>query len=121
MVRGYGVLWGAMLGALPAMAQEPAAEVRSLREVQGQITAVNTRGGTLTLEYPGGQVELRVEGTTTLFLPGGTGRLEDLRAGQRIRAAYEPRERGAVAQWIELMEPGGPPRGQKGGSHPNHK
>jgi hypothetical protein len=106
MGRGHAVLWGVVLGALPALAQEPAvAEVRSLREVQGRITAVNTRGGTLTLEHPGGRVELRVDGGTTLFLPGHTGKLEDLRVGQHVRAAYEPRERGAVAQWIELVEP----------------
>jgi hypothetical protein len=46
-----------------------------------------------------------VDASTTLFLPGHTGRLEDLRVGQQVRAAYEPRERGAVAQWIELIEP----------------
>ena len=51
------------------------------------------------------RVELRVDGDTTLFLPGRTGRLADLKAGQRVRAAYEPRERGSVAQWIELVEP----------------
>ncbi|WP_224240952.1 hypothetical protein [Hyalangium gracile] len=105
MSRGHVGWWGALLIAGPALAQEPAAEVRSLREVQGPIKAVNAAGGTLTLEHSGGQVELRVDGTTTIFLPGRTGRLEDLRTGQRIRAAYEPRERGAAAQWIELMEP----------------
>jgi hypothetical protein len=98
-------LWGALLGAVPALAQEPPAEVRSLREVQGPITAVDAQGGTLTLEHSSGRVELRVDGSTTIFLPGHTGRLADLKAGQRVRAAYEPRERGAVAQWIELMEP----------------
>ena len=106
MGRGLGVLWSMALAALPALAQEPAlAQVRSLREVQGRITAVDPRGGMLTLEHPGGRVELRVDDSTTLFLPGHTGRLEDLRVGQQIRAAYEPRERGAVAQWIELIEP----------------
>jgi hypothetical protein len=105
MGRGYGVLWGALLGTVPALAEEPPAEVRSLREVQGPITALSTGGGTLTIEHPGGRVELRVDGTTTIFLPGRTGQLADLRAGQRVRAAYEPRARGSVAQWIELLEP----------------
>jgi hypothetical protein len=95
------------LGAVPALAQEPPAEVRSLREVQGPISAVDTRGGTVrvALEEPGGQVELRVDGDTTIFLPGRTGRLADLKVGQRVRAAYEPRRRGWVAQWIEVLEP----------------
>jgi hypothetical protein len=105
MGRGVVGLWSALLGAVPALAQEPPAEVRSLREVQGPITAVDARGGTLTLEHSSGRVKLRVDGSTTIFLPGHTGRLADLKAGQRVRAAYEPRERGAVAQWIELLEP----------------
>ena len=107
MVRGYVWLGAAWLGAVPAQAEEPPAEVRSLREVRGPIAAVDTRGGTLTLtlEEASGRVELRVDGDTTIFLPGRTGRLEDLKAGQRVRAAYEPRERGSVAQWIELLEP----------------
>ncbi|MFL5344691.1 MAG: hypothetical protein ACJ8AT_07850 [Hyalangium sp.] len=90
---------------MPALAQEPPAEVRSLHEVQGSIAAVDASGGTLTLEHPSGKVQLRVDGNTTIFLPGHTGRLTELKAGQHVRAAYEPRERGAVAQWIELLEP----------------
>jgi hypothetical protein len=96
-----------VLGAVPALAQEPPAEVRSLREVRGTITAVDELGGTVkvTLEEASERVELRVDGDTTLFLPGRTGRLGDLKAGQRVRAAYEPGERAWVAQWIELVEP----------------
>lgn len=107
MKRGLVGLGALGLGALPAWAQEPPAEVRSLREVQGPITAVNARGGTVTvaLEETGERVELRVDGDTTIFLPGRTGRLVDLKEGQRVRAAYEPRARGSVAQWIELQEP----------------
>jgi hypothetical protein len=95
------------MGAVPALAQEPPAEVRSLREVQGPITSVNARTGTVTvaLEEASERVELRVDGDTTIFLPGRTGRLTDLKEGQRVRAAYEPRARGSVAQWIELLEP----------------
>lgn len=104
MGRGYGVLWGAWLAAVPALAQEPPAEVQSLREVQGSIAAVDASSGTLTLEQPSGKVKLRVDSSTTIFLPGHTGQLAELKAGQRVRAAYEPRERGAVAQWIELLE-----------------
>jgi hypothetical protein len=107
MVRRYVWLGAAWLGAAPALAEEPPAEVRSLREVQGPIAAVDTSGGTVTvtLEEASGRVELRVDGDTTIFLPGRTGRLVDLKAGQRVRAAYEPRERASVAQWIELLEP----------------
>jgi hypothetical protein len=107
MARRYMWLGGVALGAVPALAEEPPAEVRSLREVRGPISAVDTRKGTLTLtlEEPSGRVELRVDGETTIFLPGRTGRLADLKAGQRVRAAYEPGVRVSVAQWIELLEP----------------
>ena len=105
MGRGYGAVLGAVLGALPALAQEPAAEVRSLSEVQGPITAVDERGGVLTLAHSGGRVQLHVDGATTIFLPGRTGSLGDLRTGQRVRVTYEPQESGPVAQWIELLEP----------------
>jgi hypothetical protein len=98
-------LWGALLGAVPALAQEPPAEVRGLREVEGAIFAVDVRQRTLSLAQARGRVELRVEASTTIFLPGGMGRLEDLSPGQRLRVAYEPGERGAVAQWIELLTP----------------
>lgn len=95
------------MGAVPALAQEPPAEVRSLREVQGPITAVNARAGTVTvtLQEASEQVELRVNADTTIFLPGRTGRLMDLKEGQRVRAAYEPQNHHSVAQWIELLEP----------------
>lgn len=107
MMRGWLGLGALGLGALPAWAQEPPGEVRSLREVQGPISAVNARTGTVTvaLQETGERVELRVDGDTTIFLPGRTGRLVDLKEGQHVRAAYEPRERGSVAQWIELQEP----------------
>jgi hypothetical protein len=106
---GRGVVWLGAVGlvAVPALAQEPPAEVQSLREVRGTITAVDERGGTVkvALEDASERAELRVDGDTTLFLPGRTGRLADLKAGQRVRAAYEPRESVWVAQWIELLEP----------------
>jgi hypothetical protein len=106
MGRGSLWLWGVgVLGALPVQAQEPPAEVRSLREVQGPVTAVDLRRSTLTLEEASGRVELRVDETTTFFLPGRTGSLADLKPGQRVRATYERGEHGAVAQWIELLEP----------------
>lgn len=105
MGRGYVGLLGAVLGAVPALAQEPLAEVRSLREVQGAITAVDARQGTLMLAEGKGRVELRVDESTTIFLPGGTGSLADLSPGQKIRAAYERGDKGSVAQWIEVVEP----------------
>jgi hypothetical protein len=106
MGRGNLWLWGvAALGALPALGQEQPAEVRSLREVEGSITAVDVRKGTLTLEEASGRVELHVDGGTTFFLPGRTGRLADLVPGQRVRVAYERGERGAVAQWLQVLEP----------------
>jgi hypothetical protein len=104
MGRAYWGLWGVLLGAVPALAQEPPAEVRSLREVEGAISAVDVRKSTLLLAEARGRVELHVDASTTIFLRGRTGRLEDLSPGQRLRVAYETGERGAVAQWIELLD-----------------
>lgn len=104
MSRGY-VGWWVLLGAVPALAQEPAAEVRSLREMQGRVSAVDARRGTLTLTGTGERVELHVDANTTIFLPGRTGQLTDLSPGQQVRVAYEPREQQALAQWLEVLTP----------------
>jgi len=104
MIRGCGWLWGVVLAAGPALAQEPAAEVRGLREMEGAVASVNVQGSKLMLAEGRQRVELHVDASTTIFLPGRIGRLEDLSPGQKLRVAYEPGERGAVAQWIELLE-----------------
>ena len=103
---GRGVVWlGAMvLGAVPALAQEPPEEVRGLRQVEGSVSSVDVRSSKLMLAEGRKRVELHVDASTTIFLPGRTGRLEDLSPGQRLRVAYEPGQHGAVAQWIELLE-----------------
>jgi len=104
MIRASWGAWGALLAAGPALAQEPPAEVRSLRQMEGAISSVDVRHRKLMLAEGRERVELQVDAGTTIFLPGGMGRLEDLSPGQRLRVAYEPGEHGAVAQWIELLE-----------------
>ena len=104
MMRGGWWVWGAVLAAGPALAQEPPAEVRRLLELEGAISSVDVRHSKLMLAAGRERVELHVDASTTIFLPGGTGRLEDLSPGQRLRVAYEPGAHGAVAQWIELLE-----------------
>ncbi|HEX8699493.1 MAG TPA: hypothetical protein VF815_11695 [Myxococcaceae bacterium] len=104
MIRGSLGLWGTVLVAGTALAQEPPAEVRGLREMVGAVSSVDVRQRKLMLAEGRERVELHVDAGTTIFLPGGMGRLEDLSPGQRLRVAYEPGEHGAVAQWIELLE-----------------
>lgn len=104
MVRGWWWLWGVVLAAGPALGQEPPEEVRGLREVEGAVASVDVPRSKLLLTQGRKQVELHVDASTTIFLPGRTGSLEDLSPGQRLRVAYEPGEGGAVAQWIELLE-----------------
>jgi antitoxin (DNA-binding transcriptional repressor) of toxin-antitoxin stability system len=72
--------------------------------VEGRIAAVDVAQGTVTLQQDGSALVMRVDAGTTIFLAGRTGRLADLVAGQRVRAAYEPGPDGRwpVAQWIEL-------------------
>lgn len=107
--RGFAVGWGLWAaqtaGAADVAADEAAmAEVRELASVEGRIAAVDVAQGTLTLQLGSTPLVIRVDAGTTIFLAGRTGRLADLSAGQRVRAAYEqaPDGRGAVAQWIEL-------------------
>ena len=104
MVRGCWGVWGAVLAAGPALAQEPPAEVRGLRELVGSVSSVDVRQRKLMLADGRERIEVHVDAGTTIFLPGGMGRLEDLSPGQRLRVAYETGEHGAVAQWIELLE-----------------
>ena len=104
MLRGSWGLCGVVLAAGSALAQEPPEEVRGLRELEGAVSSVDVQGSTLMLTAGRKRVELHVDANTTIFLPGRTGRLEDLAPGQKLRVAYEPGERGAVAQWIELLE-----------------
>ena len=104
MLRGSWGLWGMALAAGPALAQEPPEEVRGLRQMEGAVSSVDVRSSKLMMAEGRKRVELHVDASTTIFLPGRTGRLEDLSPGQRLRVAYEPGEHGAVAQWIELLE-----------------
>lgn len=92
---------GASRGAVDVAFTE---EVRELASVEGQIAAVDVPGGTVTLQLDGASLVVRVDAGTTIFLAGRTGRLAELSAGQRVRAAYEqePEGRAPVAQWIEL-------------------
>ena len=106
---GVGLPMGtaaAALSRVEAAAAEAAfmEEVRELASVEGLIAAVDLAQGTVTLQLDGAPLVMRVDAGTTIFLAGRTGRLQDLSAGQRVRAAYEqgPEGRGPVAQWIEL-------------------
>jgi hypothetical protein len=106
--RGFAVgLWvmaGQALAADTAVTSDFASEVRELSSVEGQIARVDVAAGTVTLSRAEGDLVMRVDAGTTIFLAGRTGALKDLIAGQRVRAAYEqaPDGRGAIAQWIEL-------------------
>lgn len=116
-MRGWGRSFAVGVWVVAAQAQAAAAgaaaqlqraafieEVRELASVEGQIAAVDLSQGTVTLQLEGTSLVVRVDAGTTIFLAGRTGRLADLSAGQRVRAAYEqdPEGRGPVAQWIEL-------------------
>jgi Copper binding periplasmic protein CusF len=109
--RGFAAVVGMCVwaGGAAAASVESAelafvSDVRELTSVEGQIAAVDPAQGTLTLQQDGSVLVMRVDAGTTIFLAGRTGRLAELRAGQRVRAAYEqsPDGRVPVAQWIEL-------------------
>ena len=107
MGRGCVGLWGALLGAAPALAQEPPAEVRSLREVEGAIaSSVDLARGTLMLAEARGRVELRVDASTTILLLAARGAWRIRRLGEAVASRLRAgRGRARWRSGFELLEP----------------
>lgn len=95
----------AALGQVPGGARALVPERRApevLREIRGEVMSVDAATGTLTLSTGAEPLVVWVDAGTTVFLEDRTGRIEDLKAGQRVNAAYERRGEVSLAQWIEL-------------------
>lgn len=89
-----------------------------LTEVEGKVTRVDPREGTIliqpeahldeaTAEEP---LELQVGDGTAVFLQGGIGTLDDIEEGALIRATFSNHDDGLVASWVEIPRPHEPPR-----------
>jgi hypothetical protein len=93
-----GVTMALILGASVLAAQ--LTPIRPLLHAEGVITAVD---GTTSVSIRGasGEVRLQLTRATTIFVKGRTGTVEDLKAGDTVRGAYE---RGGGLPWLEVLE-----------------
>lgn len=76
-----------------------------LREARGSIQDVDKERNRVTVEpTKGSALTLQVDRTTTIFIDGRTGSLDEIRAGSEVRASYELRQGSNRAQWIEVSK-----------------
>ena len=97
----------AMLVGLPfrmARAEDPTRDT-GLRETRGAVQEVDKEKNRVTVEQnKGSHLTLQVDKTTTIFIEGRTGTLDEIKAGAEVRASYEPRQGSNKAQWIEISK-----------------
>ncbi len=77
----------------------------ALREARGRVRGVDKEHNELTLDS--GQtppVILQLDKTTTVFVDGHTGTLDEVREGSEVRASFETKRGGNRAQWVEVSK-----------------
>ncbi|MBI5546498.1 MAG: hypothetical protein HY901_21670 [Deltaproteobacteria bacterium] len=97
---------GLPFGQSRAEAEEGAAlRDAGLREARGAVQGVDKDKNKVTVEQPkGSPLTLNVDKTTTIFIDGRTGTLDEIKAGHEVRASYETRQGANKAQWIEVSK-----------------
>lgn len=89
--------------AEPRKAGNPAGQEMGLREAKGTVKDVDKGKSQVTLGPSRGEpLILQVDRTTTIFIDGRVGRLDEVKPGTEVRAAYETRRGANRAQWIEV-------------------
>lgn len=114
MKFGVWVALGAVLAAGAGHAESveapsgKAAPVRrdqsTLKEASGTIRAIDKDNNRLIIA-PGDKgtpVDLVIDRTTTIFVDGRIGKLDDVLEGNEVRASYELKKGSNRAQWIEV-------------------
>ena len=114
MKLGVMAVVGALLGGGSALAESVEAptgqpppvrrDESSLKEATGRIRAIDKDRNQLTIA-PGEKqeaVNLVIDRTTTIFVDGRIGKLDDVREGNEVRASYELKQGSNRAQWIEI-------------------
>ena len=95
----------AMLVGLPfgvARAEDQPKDA-GLREARGAVNQVDKDKNRVTVEQSkGSPLTLQVDKTTTIFIDGRTGTLDEIKAGAEVRASYETKQGANKAQWIEV-------------------
>jgi Cu/Ag efflux protein CusF len=76
-------------------------------QVSGEISHIDKSAKEVTVKSGPQEQTLKMGDNATVFLEGRLGSFEDLKEGQQVRAAYEPREDAKSLRWIEVNPPGG--------------
>jgi Cu/Ag efflux protein CusF len=79
----------------------------SSNQLTGEITSIDKSEKEITVKSGADEQTLKMGDNATVFLEGRLGSFEDLKEGQQVRAAYEPREEAKSLRWIEVNPPGG--------------
>lgn len=110
-VSGVGVLVGSAWapGGVPAPSSEvvwtaTGRGIAPLGELEGRVTEVDARRGTIALRVGPRTAAFRVNAQTTVFVAGRTTVLDELRKGDVVRATFAPGGSVPVAQWLERIE-----------------
>ena len=100
----------AMLAGVPigvARADEPSTSNKEagLHEARGAVHQVDKETNRVIVEQQkGSPLTLQVDRTTTIFIDGRTGSLDEIKAGADVRASYESKQGSNKAQWIEVTK-----------------
>lgn len=76
-------------------------------QVSGEISHLDKSAKEITVKSGAEEETLKMGDNATVFLEGRLGAFDDLKEGQQVRAAFEPREEGKSLRWIEVNPPGG--------------
>jgi len=88
-----------------ADAQKSAPSRPTGEQASGTIRTLDKRTRVLTLESAGRTHELKVPETATVFVDGRIGAWQDLKEGQKVRAAWEEKHGANDVRWIEVRPP----------------
>jgi Cu/Ag efflux protein CusF len=75
-------------------------------QLTGRISHIDKEAKEVTVRAGPDEQTLKMGDNATVFLEGRLGTFEDLKEGQQVRAAYEPREEAKSLRWIEVNPPG---------------
>jgi hypothetical protein len=101
-LMGATLFHGTKVRASPSFQAPEASELAPLRRAEGRVVNVDAEGRHIYVRMNQAIQAFLVDTTTTIFLEGRTGEIEDLKPGQVVTASYDVDGEVPVAQWIEV-------------------
>jgi hypothetical protein len=78
-------------------------QTSGLREARGKVQQIDKANRQLVVDRSRhGPLTLQIDKSTTIFIDGRTGSLDEIGAGSEVRASFESRQGANRAQWIEV-------------------